>query len=184
MPPGFTWKFLPTSLDATDECFDDMAYVAGKGCAADLCQAAGFGSQDCFGYECRGGYYDNGHCQAGDVTLFTYEKHNKYQYLYQTFPQTISPLVGVNSEHFAVWMKTAALPTFRKLYGRITQDLKRGDTLVFTIENNYDVHAFSGKKALVVATTVGFEIEFIALAYTTRATQGGGTLSRLNLGVG
>ena len=29
-------------------------------------------------------------------------------------------------EHFIVWMRTAGLPNFRKLYGKVTEDLKKG----------------------------------------------------------
>lgn len=32
--------------------------------------------------------------------------------------QVINPVVGVKDEHFAVWMRTAGLSKFRKLYGR------------------------------------------------------------------
>jgi len=38
----------------------------------------------------------------------------------------------MTNEHFMVWMRTAALPTFRKLWGRITTDLKAG-TYIYTI---------------------------------------------------
>ena len=38
-------------------------------------------------------------------------------------------------EHWMVWMRTAALPTFRKLWGRIMQDLPAGKYRS-TIENS------------------------------------------------
>jgi hypothetical protein len=40
---------------------------------------------------------------------------------------------GVTNEHFIVWMRTAGLPTFRKLYGKIDQDLPAGTQLSFAI---------------------------------------------------
>jgi len=30
-------------------------------------------------------------------------------------------------EHFIVWMRTAGLPTFRKLWGKINQNLESGE---------------------------------------------------------
>jgi hypothetical protein len=45
----------------------------------------------------------------------------------------VSPLEGVTNEHFIVWMRTAGLPNFRKPYGKIEKDLKKGQELNFTI---------------------------------------------------
>jgi hypothetical protein len=39
----------------------------------------------------------------------------------------------VTNEHFIVWMRTAGLPTFRKLYGKIDQDLPAGTQLSFAV---------------------------------------------------
>ena len=132
----------------------------------------------CFGYTCRGAPVDAKRsldvpfgeiCKAGDKAVFVYPDPDKYQYLYETFPDVISPLVGVESERFAVWMKIAALPTFRKLYGRINTDLKKGDVLAFDIDSHFDVDAFSGKKAIVVATAASFENTFLLWAFVTVA---------------
>lgn len=41
-------------------------------------------------------------------------------------------------EHFMVWMRTAALPTFRKLWGVIEQDLHPGRYTIF-IENSINL---------------------------------------------
>lgn len=55
---------------------------------------------------------------------------------------------GVTNEHFIVWMRTAGLPTFRKLYGRIDQDIPAGTALSFVINPGFEVVSFGGKKHL------------------------------------
>lgn len=42
----------------------------------------------------------------------------------------------MTDEHFIVWMRTAGLPNFRKLWGKIDKDLEEGQYQV-TIKNNY-----------------------------------------------
>jgi hypothetical protein len=59
---------------------------------------------------------------------------------------------GVENEHFQVWMKTAALASFRKLYGIIDADVPKG-TLTVRVDNNFDVSAFGGTKSIVVGNT-------------------------------
>ena len=43
-------------------------------------------------------------------------------------------------EHFIVWMRPATMPNFRKLWGRINQDLPRGTVLNLTISNRQVTH--------------------------------------------
>jgi hypothetical protein len=64
----------------------------------------------------------------------------------------VSPLEGVLNEHFVVWMRVAALPTFRKLYGYIEQPIAAGTTLLFDVNANFEVGSFHGAKALVIST--------------------------------
>ena len=63
-------------------------------------------------------------------------------------------------------MSTAGLPKFRKLWGRIDQDLAKGDYNV-VIVNNYDVSSFQGQKFFVVSTTsfFGGKNEFLGVIF-------------------
>lgn len=56
---------------------------------------------------------------TGSTYLFYYPNDATTQYLYESYPDQISPLDGVTDEHFIVWMRTSSMPTFRKLYGKI-----------------------------------------------------------------
>ncbi len=65
-------------------------------------------------------YYDSSENQS---YLYIYPDDTTTQYLYETYPDQISPIKGVTDDHFKVWMRAAALPAFRKLYGIIHSDL-------------------------------------------------------------
>ena len=97
---------------------------------------------------------------------FSYPEDTKYKYLYEFFnPERvtcaegrtsdyciISPIKGVEDENFIVWMRTAALPKFRKLIGKIDADFNKNEILTFEVQNNYEVASYDAKKSLVIAT--------------------------------
>jgi hypothetical protein len=73
----------------------------------------------------------------------------------------------MTDEHFIVWMRSAALPTFQKLWGRISNGLELGDyTLV--VNNNY---GYEGEKSFVLSTisTLGGKDVFLATCYIVMA---------------
>jgi len=77
----------------------------------------------------------------------------------------------MTDQHFIVWMRTAGLPNFRKLWGRIDQNLSPG-SYYLKIENNYEVRPFQGSKSFVISTTnaLGGKNYFLAVCYITVGT--------------
>ncbi|KAK4278086.1 hypothetical protein QN277_015978 [Acacia crassicarpa] len=69
-------------------------------------------------------------------------------------------------EDLIVWMRTAPLSSFRKLYGKIETDLEVNDELDMVIENSYNTYNFGGKKNLVLSTTtwIGGRNDFVGMA--------------------
>ncbi|KAK6132175.1 hypothetical protein DH2020_034076 [Rehmannia glutinosa] len=72
-------------------------------------------------------------------------------------------------EDLLVWMRTAALPSFRKLYGRIETDLEANENINVVIQNNYNTYSFNGKKKFVISTTtwIGGKNDFLGRVYIT-----------------
>jgi hypothetical protein len=139
---------------------DGFAYKKTSNLAAN-CSSVGL-SDGCKGYmDSNGDYY-----------LFYYPNDDTTQYLYETYPDQISPIKGITDEHFIVWMRTAALPQFRKLYGRIDGPFKKGQTLTFNITANYEVGSFDATKSLVISTVgeFGGKNEALGIAYVVVGT--------------
>ena len=73
---------------------------------------------------------------------------------------------NVESERFIVWMRPAALSDFRKPWGKIDTNLKKGE-YTLSIYNNYPVKSFDGEKYFILSTVnaLGGKNYFLAILY-------------------
>jgi hypothetical protein len=82
-------------------------------------------------------------------------KNSKYEYL------------NITDEHFKVWMRSAATKYPRKLYGRIEQDLKKGDNITFKMtQTNPNVLGFAPDLQILLSTTTKIGGKNLVLGWT------------------
>ena len=76
--------------------------------------------------------------------------------------------LDMTDEHFIVWMRPSAFNYFRKLWGIITTDFKKGE-YTMTINNVYDIHNFNGKKFFIISkfTSAGGKNLTLGICYLT-----------------
>lgn len=115
----------------------------------------------------------NGTAIPINETGIAWEADIKLKYARPTDPNNLDPnywqtvqWTDVMNEHFMVWMRPAGLPNFRKLWGRINEDLPAGQ-YVMQVTNNYDVTAFTGEKFFVLSTVNAFggKNSFLGISY-------------------
>lgn len=72
-----------------------------------------------------------------------------------------------HDEHFIVWMRTASLAHFRKLWGIIDIDIPGGTTVLVNINNAYNTYQFNGEKTVVLSTVewIGGKNYFVGYSY-------------------
>lgn len=139
-PQGFRSEVCGNVVPGVDRCDND---------SCDCLEVNGSGER---AWSCESPYLD----EDGACYRYYYPRDGTTQYLYETYPMVVSPIEGVLNEHFVVWMRTAALPHFRKLYGYIERPIPAGSTLTFSVMANFAVERSRGAKALVVSNNYIF----------------------------
>jgi hypothetical protein len=112
---GTAWS-ADASKYAQPDGFKSVESAQGAACHNQECtdavckSALGGGYTGCKGYTCAAATADYYGCTAGSSYVTWYPDDSSMQYLYETFPEVVSPMMGVDTDRFQVWMRVAALP--------------------------------------------------------------------------
>nr|CAD1841527.1 unnamed protein product [Ananas comosus var. bracteatus] len=75
----------------------------------------------------------------------------------------LNPKVPLSEqEDLIVWMRAAALPKFRKLYGVIEENLEANEVIEVRVANNYNTYSFGERKSLSSRHQTGWEAKTIS----------------------
>lgn len=143
---GISW---PSDLENKFRQPEGFTYAEYTNMSLSCAEVLGVGYTNCGSYTYIGG-------RLNQTYYYWYPDDENVQYLHESFPNIVTPLEGVKNEHFVNWMRTAGLPQFRKLYGIITEDVKKGEVIVFNIITNYEVASFRGSKKIILTTLADF----------------------------
>jgi len=84
-----------------------------------------------------------------------------------TYTEQFPPPNIAEDEHFQVWMRTAGLPDFRKLWGKNEKDTMKMGQYQVEIQYLFPVTKYGGTKSLVISTVsfLGGKNSFLGWAY-------------------
>ena len=115
-------------------------------------------------------FNDTYNFSIGNSTIQVNEKNIAFDKDRDLFKKNLDPSKqwhDLTDEHFLVWMRPSGLPNPRKLWGKIEQDLKEGETINVFINNYYNVTPYEGKKKIILsnATVFGGKNNFLGISY-------------------
>lgn len=85
------------------------------------------------------------------------------KYKYNLPDDSSNVWLNVTNERFMVWMRASATPTFRKLWGRIDENLPAGNYSTI-INSTWPTDTFGGEKSVVFTQTNAFGGKNVFLA--------------------